>query len=450
MTRFALSVTAASLLFACDPPVPVPISEPDAGAPPANTCPAANGVVLNHQNDLLASETWSGDGTVHNIIFGFTIRPGATLTLERCAVVKVKAGAGLSVEGTAAAPSKLVSQGTADGPVLVSGMDSQAWGYWRSLSPDGTMDLSYTTFEGGGAGAPVGSTLLLRGPAPNVMTPMLRANHLTIEGSTGIGLVLERGAAFTADSTEVNVLNGGNATDDAAIMVEPTSAGTIPPGNISGNARDQIRIGGTTLAVPSDLTLHKRVPYHFKFDRVRVSAPGASPTLTLEPGVEVRFDDYLRIGDSTNGVNVFPGKLVAIGTVLEPIVFTSAKVPRVAGDWPGVWLVNAPGSRLENVHIDYAGGSNLASSSNCKPAGTTDDAALLVGWPGTAYIPAASDFANVTISNSTSHGINSMWSTPTFGPELTAGFTFVSVSGCSQTRNRISTGPCGTLTCLVP
>src|SRR5207245_3003525 len=38
----------------------------------------------------------------------------------------------------------------------------------------------------------------------------------------------------------------------------------------------------------SHLTLHKRAPYHFFFDRVHFFSTSGSPTLTIEAGVELR------------------------------------------------------------------------------------------------------------------------------------------------------------------
>ena len=147
----------------------------------------------------------AGDGTVHRIAFGITVRPGATLTLASCAVVQVNPGLVLTVTGTPAAPAKLVSQGTAARPVLVtSAVAGQPWGMWRGLTAQSTFDLSYTTFENGGRGGFHGTSLSLRGGGrPEVdAIPVLRADHLTIRGSVGTGLVMESAAAFTSNSTD--------------------------------------------------------------------------------------------------------------------------------------------------------------------------------------------------------------------------------------------------------
>ena len=429
-----------------------------AAASQSASCPALNGKGITHQSDITANETWAGDGTVHRIAFGITVRPGATLTLAPCAIVNVNPGLVLTVTGTPAAPAKLVSQGTAARPVRVtSAVAGQPWGMWRGLSAQSTFDLSHTTFENGGRGGFHGTALSLRGggrPEADAI-PVLRADHLTISGSVGTGLVMESGAAFTSDSTQLIVRGGGSGgavQDGYAIEINPIAAGTIPTLTGTGNAHDAIRIAAPSLYISRDLTLKDHgIPYYFVFDRVRVTdaAGTTTPTLTIEPGVQLRFDDYLQIGFFNRGVSNQPGKLIAVGTAAKPILFTSSKTTPAPGDWPGVYLLNAAGSRMENVRIDYAGGPNGITSANCKPGGTTDAAALFIAFDN-AYVPAASDFAGVTISNSRSHGINAMWTAAGGLPDVTPGFRFEAINGCQQTRSRMPNGCVPSPGCLVP
>ena len=283
---------------------------------------------------------------------------------------------------------------------------------------------------------------------------MLKADHLTLTNSLGTGVVMASAAAFTADSTELTVTGGGGTLNggDYAIELNPLAAGTLPTLHVSGNAHDAIRVAAGSLYISRDLTLKNRgVPYYFSFDRVRVTdqAGLVTPTLTIEAGVELRFDDYLMVGFVNPGVSTAPGKLIALGTPTQHVVFTSSKPAPAPGDWPGIYLLNAAGSRLENVDIEYAGGMNGISSSNCKPVGSSDNAALFIGTSGEAWASSPGDFVGVVISHSASHGINSMWQSAAFGPVLTGGFSFPSISGCKQTRNRLLTA-CGQQDCLVP
>lgn len=107
--------------------------------------------------------------------------------------------------------------------------------------------------------------------------------------------------------------------------------------------------------VEKDTTFYKACsPYTI---RGGIDVLGTS-TLTIEPGVEVRFrdKDWLEIAADKRG-----GRLIARGTPEEPIILTSES-PETASSktWFGLWF-NAgtgSGSVLANAVIRYAGGLN--------------------------------------------------------------------------------------------
>jgi len=446
MQRSLTLVALGLSLVACGGSTAAPGA--DAGAV---GCPQLNGNETAHEGDLTKDETWAGDGTVHHVTSELTLR-GVTLTLAPCAVVKLDAQVQLTVDGSQATPAKLVSQGTAARPVLITATDAtKPWGSVRGYYVYSTVDFAYTTLENGGALATNGASLALRGGDDNAVIPVVKVDHLTISRSAGIGLVLESGAAFVAGSAEVTIKDSGNDTDNAAVQIAPMAAGTLPHLNLSNNNQNLIRVVANLLVVPGDLHLKNvGAPYYFSFDKVRVHVTGGSPTLTIDPGVELRFDDYMEVGYMGSGTTTSdePATLIAVGTEAQPIVFTSSKASPAAGDWPGLWLVLAPGSRLEHVHIDYAGGFNGVSSANCKPLDSDDHAALMIGWGNDRYVPAASSFVGVSISHSKSHAINAMWTTDSFGPDVTGSFTFDDVGRCKQTKNGRTSGCGGQEGCL--
>jgi hypothetical protein len=434
------------------------------GGDGGSSCPALTGAVMTHDQDINADETWAGDGTIHRWTFGAAINPGATLTVAACAVVQMGPGLSMTVRGSSSMAAHLVTQGTATQPVLFTGIpDGGAWGNLANYDSNGTIDLSYTTLQGGGSGTYHGSTVDLKGDADPSTTsvPVLRVNHVTITGAAGTGLVMESGAGFTADSTELTVTGGGAVTGNpgSAIEIQMQPAGTLPTLHVSGNAIDQILISaapgyaGGSHFVSRDLTIKNLgVPYYMYFDRVSVTDPGGStPTLTIAPGVELRFDDYLMVGFTNAPLSINqPGVLHAVGTAAQPIVFTSSKPAPAAGDWPGIFLRNAAGSLLQYASIQFAGGANGVVSANCKPSNSSDNAALFIGDPGASYIPNPSDFVSVTVANSASHGINAMWVAPAFGPDLTPAFTFDTIDGCRQTKNALPAGCMSQEGCFVP
>lgn len=93
-------------------------------------------------------------------------------------------------------------------------------------------------------------------------------------------------------------------------------------------------------------------------------------TLTIEPGVEVRFNQdainpRLIIGSSTS-----QGRLIAIGTDTQKIIFTSNSTDPQPGDWRNIYFRStaADDSVIENAVIEYGGsyaqGSLYISESN--------------------------------------------------------------------------------------
>lgn len=72
-------------------------------------------------------------------------------------------------------------------------------------------------------------------------------------------------------------------------------------------------------------------------------------TLTIEPGVTIKFDDSVGLECR--------GKLVAIGMATDSISFTSNVAAPVVGNWPGIKVVNASSYSLtEQVRMEYCKG----------------------------------------------------------------------------------------------
>lgn len=80
-----------------------------------------------------------------------------------------------------------------------------------------------------------------------------------------------------------------------------------------------------------------------------------SPTLTIEPGVELRMtaNQGLFVGLT------YPGRLIADGSAGAPIRFTSSQPSPAPGDWAGISIgsQSLAGSLISNARIEYAGGS---------------------------------------------------------------------------------------------
>jgi len=423
-------------------------------APGPAACGQTNGVVIAHDADVTASQTWAGDGITHTVpASGLSVRGGATLTVAPCAVVALAAGASISVRDT----SRLVAAGTSDTRFVTfrRADAAQAWGQLRGYTETTLIDLAYTRLEGGGAvGGANTVNAVIRVAGPGVFgalpVPVLRADHLTIQGSADTGVYLEDQAAFSADSQALTITGASGRP----ININMMALGSLPGGTYTGNGVDEVLVIGPSADVIADLTVEDRgLPIRIPAVGMNV-APVAGQTtpvtLTLKPGVVLRFPKTgggpgarVKFGTNGNEPNNLLGVLNAVGTAARPITFTSGEANPAPGDWIGLWLNTANGSRLDHVNIEYAGAPSGINSGNCKPVGTGDDAALLVGSFSTQYVPPADLITNSRISHSAGFGINAMWQAPSVSaPNITAGNVFQNNALCRQSFNAPTLGAC--------
>jgi hypothetical protein len=417
-------------------------------------CGQANGVVINHGADVSTSETWAGDGITHTVpSSGLAVRGSATLTVAPCAVVSLAAGASITVRDTA----RLVAAGTSDTRFVTfrRADAAQGWGQLRGLSSDTLIDLAYTRLEGGGAvggATTVNSVIRVSGSGVfgSLPAPVLRANNVTIQGSADMGVYLEGQAAFSADSQALTIAGAAGRP----VNIDMMPLGSLPGGSYTCNGIDEVLVTGPSADVYADVTVEDRgLPIRIPAVGMNIAPLAGQPgpvTLTLKPGVVLRFPKTgggpgarVKFGTNGNAPNNAVGVLNAVGTAARPITFTSGEANPAPGDWIGLWLNTANGSRLEHVNIEYAGAPSGINSGNCKPVGTSDDAALLVGSFSTQYVPPADLITHSRISSSAGYGINAMWQAPTVSaPNLTAGNLFQNNALCRQTFNAPSAGAC--------
>lgn len=391
------------------------------------------------------NETWTGDGVTHLVPNSISITGSAIVTIEPCAVVALGQGSSITVRDNA----RLVSAGTSNTRFVVfrRNVANQAWGALRGFSPTSLIDLTWTTLQGGGAfGSQNDPTIAVTGTGyGSPPASVLRVNNVGIQSSQGVGVYLDANGAFTGDSQLLQITGSGSRP----VLTTMMSLGSIPSGTYTGNAIDEILIVGPNANVFADMTVDDRgVPVRIAYGAMYVGpAVGATApvTLTLRPGVIWKFPRIgqqlapgARVTFGTNGSapNNLVGVLIAIGTQAKPIVFTTGEAVPAPGDWVGLWLNTANGSRLDFVEISYAGAPSGIQSNNCRPQNTPDNAALLVGDFSSQYVPPSTLITNSRITNSAGFGINAMWQASTFnGPDLTATNVFQNNARCRQTYN---------------
>lgn len=414
-----------------------------------------NGVVVTHASNITASETWAGNGTVHLIPNSISILAPATVTIQKCAIVKLNASVEITVQGAASGTgtAKLLAAGDdpLTGLIGFTAMDAtQPWGRLRGINQNSLIELDYTRIDSGGSvgGAQLNAVIAMTG-ASTLPDPVLKVSTVLIVNNTGPGIYLSD-AAFTSDSSVLQI----NAP--AEIIAAPAMAlGSIPSGT---------RTPGDILVVENanifdNLTINTDVPIHFKTDSVHVGglAPTFVPnvTLTLNAGVTLKFErastapTLVGFGD----IGQSPDKNAALiinGTADAPVLLTSAVRPTPApGDWAGLWLITSVGSQLNNVIIEYAGGDAGVGPLSCGPIDPNTHspyrhtAALLVGdGNDLQYAPPAGLVTNGTFRNNAGNfAIDSVWQSAAFGPALNATNTFTASSKvCTQSKNYITGG----------
>ena len=432
----ALTATLSlTLLAACS----APSGQPDGSV--ASTCTAPTGAGTSHEGTLSGSETWTAAASPHLVTFDLGVPTGATLTIEPCAVVQVKPGYSIVVEG------HLVAAGTASQPIDLGPSDAtQPWAYLQVIAP-GTVTLAYATIHGGGGQTVNNANGMLeaRGDQSLVAQEILKVDHVTVSGSGTYGVSLRGSGAFTHDSQALTVT--GSAHE--ALRILPRLATNVPSGAYTGNTVDAIMVetesyGDVNL---EDVTFHDRgVPYHVggptTFGQLNV---GPNPyALTLEAGVKLAFssEGWLETKSSSGST----GALIAHGTAARPVVFTSSAVAPVAGSWRGLVLGSVPDSRnvLDHVEIRYAGAASGASSFHCEPVkgySVNEDAALAI-----FHQPQGELLTNSLIADSAALGVDLAY----YGTavDFLGGNQFVNVASCKVSTPRQADGSCpSTVSC---
>lgn len=430
----ALPLCCAVSLLACGPSQSVP----DAGSGPA--CAAPSGPVVTHTGSLSGAETWSAD-SVHVTAGDFTVAAGAVLTIAPCAEVRLGPNTYFNVTG------RVVARGEPTRPIVLKSNGGRFASIFVRQS--GALELSYATIAGGGAlpNSTLGAAVLIEGGSFPPLRPLF-VDHVTISDSAGYGVLLRGWAGFAAGSTDLTVTDCGkvDATYRHPLRISLNSAGTIPTGAYTGNGLDELQVVGETthFQVELDDALRNRgVPYRIggngAFGELRVGAQGSVPTLTIEPGVTVRFEtSTANPGRVLVGTASTTGRLVAVGTAAQPVVFEPAVTTITSGSWRGVDYA-APvdvGNRLEFVVIDGAGGPGGAANYGCPPASlSTNDAALrFFGQPSSAFV------TSTTLRRSAGHGVLRGWRGSPM--DFLAGNTFDRVTGCHQVEPKDPTGAC--------
>jgi hypothetical protein len=429
---------------------------------PATSACAPSGTPVVHQGSIASSERWASG--IHLVSSSVSLAQNVVVTVESCSEVRLAPDASIDVTNNGA---RLVASGTEARPIRFVRSDaSRAWGR-IALRTGSLASLSYTTLEGGGGPTSdlrnaefLGSTIASQADAEQ-LPQTLEVDHVTVRGSTGVGITMIA-SRFTTASTNLTVTTSGSHP----IYLGADALSELPTGAYTGNAVDEILLHDCNVAAYSnnrdvvrDTVAHNRgVPYrvslegassaHFRVGDGRETGPG-SVTFEIEAGVTMRFtrtpanSGISALGRMVSGSWVSQGALRVMGTQSSPVTLTSAAASPMAGDWMGLYfkdVVHAR-TRIEHAVIDYAG-SDSGSRGVCPMDGRTnidaDSAVIIFLQP--EQTPSAL-MSNTTIRNSAGGGVYRHWWTES-NVDFTAGNTFESLMGCRQSSLPATRGGC--------
>lgn len=434
---------------------------PEKKPAPSDECPAQTGEGAEHQGTIDSDETWSAEDGPHVLTFDLSV-VGSTLTIEPCTTVLIGKGFQLNVGATSGDEAAIVAQGEPERPVTFErAVEDEPWGSIR-IFPTGRLDLEETNLRGGGdpdTAQNFGGIIVAMGPGGNTgITEVVRVVNVVVEDSGGFGVNLQSRAIFSEDSTNLTIRGSGQLPPSGGLdtsfplYVDGPALSSIPPGDYTQNAIDEILVATTGSLQDKAVTFHERgVPYRMvtgfgMSPELNVEEGGLS-TLTIEAGVTIRFPSGapanvwgLDLGASNGDMpeNIWPVRLVAEGTEDAPIVFTSAEDPPAPGDWAGIEWHGGPedGNVMRFVSVEYAGGDSGTAGFGCGDA--DNDAALIFrNWrPIDAFIE------DSTFSDSAGGGIVSGWRSDEEGPDFTNNSFSGIGNGCDVSRWADANGSC--------
>jgi parallel beta-helix repeat protein len=170
--------------------------------------------------------------------------------------------------------------------------------------------------------------------------------------------VLDKGLKFTSPlGNPVITANTLNNYDAWPAQVGADDVGELLGSNTINGATSAGRLDVLGEALTANATWPKKVfPYIIKSSSVTIGNSTTVPvTLTVAAGALLKFDSSIQllVGGSSN-----KGSLVAVGTGVEPVVFTTSNPTPAAGQWRGISFENGTvdaTSLLDMVVVQYAG-----------------------------------------------------------------------------------------------
>ena len=335
---------------------------------------------------ITQNTNWALAGSPYIVTSDVTVRSAGaggatvTLTIEPGVEVRFAFGTGLIVSSNSNYPGALSAQGTESGPVVfTSNSATPAPGAWKGIyfsnyTSDGQTILEHCIVEYGGATN--NANLYLYHTSPTIRSSTIRyssgsgiylngSSNPTIGGENAGNIITgnDTYGIYSYDATPFPQISHNTISNNGTYPLRVGARMNVTDNAISENGIDGIEVVGEV--VTSDTTwVNNGVPYIVTSDvTVRsAGAGGATVTLTIEPGVEVRFAFGTGLIVSSN--SNYPGALSAQGTESGPVVFTSNSATPAPGAWKGIYFSNYTNDGqtiLEHCIVEYGGSTNNAN-----------------------------------------------------------------------------------------
>jgi len=353
-----------------------------------------------HHGQIQQSETWYPIGNPHVITADVNVGDAANspiLTIMPGCIVQFQGDyelyCGYSASGA------IVAEGKADSVIqFTTTSNPKTPGSWRSVAAyqysTTATSLKYCTFEYGGSNSGMG--------ALHVADVAVKINYCTVtySGTSGITFLGSNGRPSQFTNNTVSHC-AAHAIEIGAELVRTLGAGNT----FLGNTNNDILVRGGIVSTTCTW-LNQGAPY-LATGEIGVEDATNSPTLTIAPGCVIKFanDDEFYCGYASSGA------IVAEGTALLPIVFTTNTNPPTTGSWKAVKLYPHSTSATSFNYCTFAyGGSqednggiyieNVATKlTNCTVNQSGHDGVYV---SGTGHF---SQFTGNTVSNCLGHAI---------------------------------------------
>jgi len=337
----------------------------------------------SHSGYITSDETWTLAGSPHIIQSLTYVQNNATLTIEPGVEVRFNKDATnprliIGEGGSDGTTGRLIAQGTDTQKIIFTSNEASPqpgdWSdiyFWDAASDDSIIENAVIEYAGKSYG-----NIQIHSANPTIRNCIIRKSlkagiYMYGSASEISGCRFEEnekyGISINSSSPVLDAnefINNGSypVYINSSYKLEPVIYGT---NTFSGNNPDQICFDVYVISHNHTLR-YLGIPYFF----TGLTVVKNNATLTIEPGVEVRFNKdalnpRLIIGEGISGT---VGRLIAQGTDTQKIIFTSNEANPQPGDWREINLnpTASDDSIIENAIIEYGGsqGSIDISSSN--------------------------------------------------------------------------------------